>query len=298
MSNTKDLLNKLQSTHAKMDQGKWSIDELETMVELSRELHERSVILRYKAFEQKVFEQKIESTESIESKIETVEASESIPDEPIDFGIFEKPSAVKVTAEPSFSFDMLKEREEVEEEEEEEKEVEVEREVEREVEVEDKEEEEEREVEVEREVEAEDKEEEEKEEEVEREVEVEGGEEEYLVETEEEVGIGRDLVESSLFDVGNWKSVITDIIHSNESSFRSELASLSGSFGMNERLLYINELFDGNADHFSDFIKKIDLKTSWEESQVVLELVAINENWTPNSETVHEFIIHVHRKYV
>ncbi|MBU2018650.1 MAG: hypothetical protein KJ941_03305 [Bacteroidetes bacterium] len=259
MSNTKDLLNKLQNTYAKLDQGQWSIVELESMVELSRELHERAVILRYKAFEQKVFDQKVETAKNIETQIDEVEANEPIQEEPIDFGIFEKEEEPAPASEPTFAFDMLKEEEVVEME----PEVEEEEEVMTEVELESPNLESDQEPEL---------------------------PEEIKETVEEEV--------ENFVETGNWNSIINNIIRSNESSFRSQLSSLSGSFGMNERLLYINELFDGDADHFSDLIKNLDSKSTWEESLALVEHVATRENWIQDSETVQEFIVHLHRKYV
>ena len=68
-----------------------SVEDIDNMVTLSRDLYERCVILRYKAFEQKVFDNLSEGRE-IAVAAPTIEATknpaEPIVNQEIDFGIF------------------------------------------------------------------------------------------------------------------------------------------------------------------------------------------------------------------
>ena len=50
-----DILVEIAVLFKQMDNGNLSIEELEELVKLSRDLNERILILRYKAFEEKVF---------------------------------------------------------------------------------------------------------------------------------------------------------------------------------------------------------------------------------------------------
>mgnify|MGYP000935701703 CR=1 FL=1 len=77
----------------------------------------------------------------------------------------------------------------------------------------------------------------------------------------------------------------------------SSLSSLIGSFGLNERLLYINELFDGSSESFSDAVKQIDTRHDLSEATKYVVEVAEKFNWEIESETVEEFIQKVCRRY-
>lgn len=82
----------------------------------------------------------------------------------------------------------------------------------------------------------------------------------------------------------------------NQIGFNS-LPTLVGSFGLNERLLYINELFDGSSESFSDTIKHLDNRSSLSEAATYIEDIATKFNWDIESETVEEFIQKLCRRY-
>ena len=50
-----DILVEIAVLFKQMDNGKLTIEELEKLVKYSGDLHERTLILRYKAFEEKIF---------------------------------------------------------------------------------------------------------------------------------------------------------------------------------------------------------------------------------------------------
>lgn len=82
----------------------------------------------------------------------------------------------------------------------------------------------------------------------------------------------------------------------NQIGFNS-LPTLIGAFGLNERLLYINELFDGSSESFSDAIKYLDTRSNLSETTAFIEEIAEKFNWDIESETVEEFIQKLCRRY-
>lgn len=75
------------------------------------------------------------------------------------------------------------------------------------------------------------------------------------------------------------------------------ISSLIGSFGLNERLLYINELFDGSSEAFSDAIKQLDAKTSLSDATIFTSELVHKFNWDIESDTVEEFFQKLCRRY-
>lgn len=82
----------------------------------------------------------------------------------------------------------------------------------------------------------------------------------------------------------------------NQFGFHS-LQTLVGSFGLNERLLYINELFDGSSESFSDAVKHLDIRSNLSEAATYIEEIGSKFNWDIESETVEEFIQKLCRRY-
>jgi hypothetical protein len=77
----------------------------------------------------------------------------------------------------------------------------------------------------------------------------------------------------------------------------SKLDSLIGSFGLNERLQFINELFDGSSESFANAIKGLDQQANSESARSKVAEFAIENNWDVDSETVEEFMQKVVRRY-
>ena len=77
----------------------------------------------------------------------------------------------------------------------------------------------------------------------------------------------------------------------------SKLESLIGSFGLNERLQFINELFDGSSESFANAIKGLDQQSNSENARTKVTEFAIENNWDVDSETVEEFMQKVVRRY-
>ncbi|NRA11237.1 MAG: hypothetical protein HRT57_04700 [Crocinitomicaceae bacterium] len=77
----------------------------------------------------------------------------------------------------------------------------------------------------------------------------------------------------------------------------SKLDSLIGAFGLNERLRYINDLFDGSSEMFSDAIKALDSRSSLEEANLKAASLASEHDWDPEEEIVIEFMSYLNRRY-
>lgn len=77
-----------------------------------------------------------------------------------------------------------------------------------------------------------------------------------------------------------------------------KLDTLVGSFGLNERLQYINELFDGSSDSFADAIKQLDNLPDVETAKAKTAQFAATNGWDMESDTVEEFIQKLCRRYV
>jgi hypothetical protein len=76
-----------------------------------------------------------------------------------------------------------------------------------------------------------------------------------------------------------------------------KLDSLKGAFGLNDRLQIINELFNGDADKFTQAIDKLDNLKSNEEARVKLSEIAAHHQWEPDHRLVDDFAKMVERRY-
>jgi hypothetical protein len=77
----------------------------------------------------------------------------------------------------------------------------------------------------------------------------------------------------------------------------SRLDSLIGSFGLNERLQYINELFKGSSEAVSDAVKRLDNLGSYQDALIEASKFAHEYNWDLESETVEELVIKLKRRH-
>ena len=73
--------------------------------------------------------------------------------------------------------------------------------------------------------------------------------------------------------------------------------TLVGSFGLNERLQYINELFDGSSEDFSNAVKTLDNQSSSQNAFLKVAEIGTLNNWDIQSETVEEFMQKIKRRY-
>lgn len=75
------------------------------------------------------------------------------------------------------------------------------------------------------------------------------------------------------------------------------LETLVGSFTLNERLQFINELFEGSSDSFSTAVKKLDALDGLDSARTVVGEFASTNNWDLESEIVEDFLVKICRRY-
>ncbi len=276
----KTILGHLQSGVEKLESGHLSPEDMELLVEDAKELYERMVILRYKIYETNVLgvKEAVISASIRHTEIET----------PIDlFGSIDEP-----TPEPAFEVTFASGQsdelnaavfnDELEDNLEEELE---------EAHIEEEQEEEEEHIE-EQEVEEEEQIEEEQEERFEE-------KEEDRIDDEEE-----ELIEHAApsnwepefsGDQPIWMAEMEANIRDNRSVF--PLESLIGAFTLNEKLQFINELFDGSSDDFSSNVKQLDQLASIDAARNMIAELADTYTWDTDSEIVEDFMYKICRRY-
>lgn len=75
------------------------------------------------------------------------------------------------------------------------------------------------------------------------------------------------------------------------------LDSLIGSFTLNEKLLFINELFGGSSDNFSNAVKKLDSQQNLSVAMEAMAEMAATYAWDMESDTIEEFMHKICRRY-
>jgi len=266
LSALKVTIEAVQAAYEKLENGKISSEELDILLEQSRELYDRAVILRYKSYEEKVFPTFKENSEKqAVISLEKEEVHEFTEMEmavvPVDnfemaFEAEEIEIEIPIMEEvPSFDFSLFDDSSE------EAKHAVLEEEAIEHISV------------------------------------TTTSEEEFGLHEEkivmEQVTITpvseenqRFLARFSKTDVNNMNQILM-----------SKLDTLIGSFGLNERLQYINELFNGSSEHFSEAVKIIDNQSNIEEALLKTSVYANQFNWENDSETVEEFVIKIKRRY-
>jgi len=264
-------IKRLSELVAQLENGNLTVEELSEMELITRELHERSIILRYNAFKNQVMPDADEDedenvfdenggveVEVIIEEIEDEEEDDQISEEEpmIDFSIFD--DEPEVTPEPV-----------IEETPEPVVVIEPEPEVIAEP------------VAV-----------------VEPDVEPEPVKEEPVKEEPVEEKAEPIPAESPSMSAQSFLDKIKIEDNSVASRFtNSKLDSLIGAFGLNQRLRYINDLFDGSSELFSDAIKALDSQPSLNDANLKAATLATENEWDPEEEIVIEFMSYLNRRY-
>ena len=235
----------------KMQNGTLSILELSELEELTRELHERSIILKYKAFEEKAGVTPIVETK--EEPVDVVEEKEVVESSGLEFSLFEETEISEEKVEEIIEESIVPEP--------------VMEEPAQEFVEETSEDEEER------------------------------IEEPKFEESKEEVNLS-ETVQSDFDGDENFLIRLKSLPSSVSSQFaESKIESLSGAFGLNERLRYIRELFDGSSDLFAEAISSLDSQDSLGDASVKVEELAFKNSWDLEQEAVLEFMSIIKRRY-
>ncbi len=77
----------------------------------------------------------------------------------------------------------------------------------------------------------------------------------------------------------------------------SRLDTLNNCFGLNEKFVCINELFNGSKDDFNEAILKLDNEASYHEALLSASAYANKFNWNIEASTVKDFINKLKRRY-
>ncbi len=270
-----------------LNAGNLQADEMDLLVELTRELHERTAILRYKAYESKVFgttskttdievdevvevkveneiqvedtpvveEAVIETETSIEPEMSEEPSTESQSEQPIfDFNLFDEPTP-EVSNEPT-GFDLF-DAPTVEEQA--------------------------------------------------PEPELESPRWDAPVGTPTESTTDIPAVETPIkpepqsTHEPHFTDIFSRITIANNSGSRlmmTKLDTLIGTFGLNEKLQCISELFGGSSETFTHAISELDQQTNYLDAKKVMARYAALYQWDLESELTIDFVLKVERRFM
>lgn len=297
----KTILGHLESGIEKLESGQLSPEDMELLVEDAKELYERMIIMRYKIYETNVL--------GVSAPVVSASIRQPEIDTPIDlFG------AIDLSAEPEFEVTFANEEPEVEaqtvvypleEETQEEEET-----LEEEEEIQEQEEilEDEQIDEFFEDDDTEDFVEENEEPAAQFEEETDEALEEELTEdtfvNEQAATEILDEAESTeeapyepQFSASQpiWMAEMEANIRDNRSVF--PLETLAGAFTLNEKLQFINELFDGSSDDFSASVKQLDQLANMDAARNMLAELSQTFNWDTESEIVEDFLYKICRRH-
>ena len=271
----KELVSAIENGLKKISKGNITLIELEETVASSRELYERLLIVRYKVYENSILAvEESEELEVVDKETEEETEEETIPDENKDIEIIFEEETNDIAEDSIIRFDLFATPEIESEVEEDEVLPEVEKEIEQSI-----------------------------EEDVLPEIEI---KEEELVEenldSEEEIeNTANDSAETSKEIAEDASSLFPKLMKIEKSITQNyqvmTLETLIGSFTLNERLQFINELFDGSSDLFSSAIKRLDALDNRDSARSVIAEYAAENNWDLDGEVVEDFMLKICSRY-
>jgi len=271
----KELVSAIENGLKKISKGNITRIELEETVASSRELYERLLIVRYKVYENSILADKeSEELEVVYKETEVKKEEETIPDENKDIELIFEEETNDIAEDSIIRFDLFATPEIESEVEEDEFLSEVEKEIEQST-----------------------------EEDVLPEIEI---KEEELVEenldSEEEIkNTLNDSAENSKKIAEDASSLFPKLLKIEKSIAQNyqvmTLETLIGSFTLNERLQFINELFDGSSDLFSSAIKRLDALDNRDSARSVIAEYAAENNWDLDGEVVEDFMLKICSRY-
>ena len=272
----KELVSAIENGLKKISKGNITLIELEETVASSRELYERLLIVRYKVYENSILADKeSEELEVVYKETEVKKEEETIPNENKDREIIFEEETNDIAEDSIIRFDLFATPEIESEVEEDEVLPEVEKEIEQSIEKED----------------------------ILPEIEI---KEEELVEenldSEEEIeNTANDSAETSKEIAEDASSLFPKLMKIEKSIAQNyqvmTLETLIGSFTLNERLQFINELFDGSSDLFSSAIKRLDALDNRDSARSVIAEYAAENNWDLDGEVVEDFMLKICSRY-
>jgi len=236
---TKDsLLESVNSLFHSLNKGELSLNELETLVNQTRELYERAIVLRHKAYEKSVIKNLdphilVPLEEVVETPIENVP---EIISETIDK---QENLSVKEFEQPTFdmSFSLFDELE---------------------------------------------------------------SESKPLEDTNEEVIIPENVqmtetVVEPIVEIKEEIAVVEPVVGSQ--LMAKKLDSLTGAFGLNEKLQMTHELFNGSSESFYQAVQLFDTLDNFSQAKDVLNKFKEEFSWNLETTLVTEFVQKIARRY-
>ncbi len=76
-----------------------------------------------------------------------------------------------------------------------------------------------------------------------------------------------------------------------------KIESLTTAFGLGEKLMYIRELFNGSSDSFDHTVKSVENVNSFEEAKNILNDIAHSNNWNLEEQATLDFVNKVERRF-
>ena len=272
----KELVSAIENGLKKISKGNITRIELEETVASSRELYERLLIVRYKVYENSILADKeSEELEVVYKETEVKKEEETIPNENKDREIIFEEETNDIAEDSIIRFDLFATPEIESEMKEDEVLPEVEKEIEQSIEEDDL-------------------------------PEIKIKKEEELVEenldsVKEIENTANDSAETTKEIAEDASSLFPKLLKIEKSIAQNyqvmTLETLIGSFTLNERLQFINELFDGSSDLFSSAIKRLDALDNRDSARSVIAEYASENNWDLDGEVVEDFMLKICSRY-
>ena len=253
----KKQLKEIEALIDKLEKGQLSLDELVSLEKLTGELHAKSIILKYKAFESHVHGEtpKVEESQPVEKEV-VEEKQEEAP--ALEFAIFDdiaddEPVAEEEPAPFEIKPEVVEPEPQIVEP-------------------------------------------------------IESKTEEPVVEEKPEPIVVHlddpedstpieEKTETPAADLSFWEKINIEDNSLGSQFADAKLDTLVGAFGLNQKLRYINDLFDGSSELFSDAIKILDSQADLDAARAKVGELASEHSWDSEEESVAEFLSFVNRRY-
>ena len=274
----KELVSAIENGLKKISKGNITRIELEETVASSRELYERLLIVRYKVYENSILADKeSEEHKDVDNETEVKKEEETIPDENKDIEIIFEEESNDIAEDSIIRFDLFATPE-------------IESEVEEEV------------------LPSTEAEEATFPNEnapsfnlIKEDLQEEALEKEIIAALKEIENTANDSAETSKEIAEDASSLFPKLMKIEKSIAQNyqvmTLETLIGSFTLNERLQFINELFDGSSDLFSSAIKRLDALDNRDSARSVIAEYAAENNWDLDGEVVEDFMLKICSRY-
>ena len=274
----KELVSAIENGLKKISKGNITLIELEETVASSRELYERLLIVRYKVYENSILaDEESEELEVVDNETEVKKEEETIPDENKDIEIIFEEETNDIAEDSIIRFDLFATPE-------------IESEVEEEV------------------LPSTEAEEATFPNEnapsfnlIKEDLQEEALEKEIIAALKEIENTANDSAETSKEIAEDASSLFPKLMKIEKSIAQNyqvmTLETLIGSFTLNERLQFINELFDGSSDLFSSAIKRLDALDNRDSARSVIAEYASENNWDLDGEVVEDFMLKICSRY-